>query len=46
MSEEIRLKKLVAAKKMLNAFQHRNSSGVPVGTNKKKKIKNGGDSKF
>jgi hypothetical protein len=26
---------------MLNAFQHRNSSGVPVGAKKKQKIRNG-----
>jgi hypothetical protein len=40
-SEEIRLQKLAAAKKMLNAFQLRNSPRVPVGVKKKQKIKNG-----
>jgi hypothetical protein len=34
MGEEIRLKKLAAAKKMLRAFQHRNSPGVPEGAKK------------
>jgi hypothetical protein len=45
MSEEIRLKKLAAAKKILKAFQHRNSPGVPAGAKKKKKkkIKNAGN---
>jgi hypothetical protein len=39
MSEEIRLKKLLAAKKMLKKSQHRNSPGVPVRAKIKKKIK-------
>jgi hypothetical protein len=39
--EEIRLQKLAAAKKMLNAFQLKNSPHVPVGTKKKQKTKNG-----
>jgi hypothetical protein len=43
MSEEVRLKKLAAAKKMLKAFQHRNSPGIPAGEKKNKKIKNAGN---
>jgi hypothetical protein len=43
-SKENRLKKLVAAGKMLKAFQHRNSPGVPEGE-KKKKIKSAGNPK-
>jgi hypothetical protein len=41
MGEEIKLKKLTGAKKMLKAFQHKDSHSVPTGAKKKKKIKSG-----
>ncbi|XP_042637400.1 golgin subfamily A member 2 [Orycteropus afer afer] len=45
MSEETRQSKLAAAKKKLREFQQRNSTGVPAGVKKKRKIKNGSSPK-
>uniref|UniRef100_A0A8C9JZD4 Golgin subfamily A conserved domain-containing protein n=1 Tax=Panthera tigris altaica TaxID=74533 RepID=A0A8C9JZD4_PANTA len=41
MSEETRQSKLAAARKKLREYQQRNSPGIPAGSKKKRKIKNG-----